>query len=197
MSEPTDGTIGGGDELLVPGSEDLGIVDVDAALDEELADEKPQSVQADTKAEGYGTTVVTVDGKDFEIGEPTVDIVLRIIKVFAGLAIRGEKVALRNLADVAKKPTLSARVVLFGALAAFSTEDVIALGSAVLQFPDDREGRKWLREHKLTLNPILRAFFLNLSQSDDLRESVDSFFVGLEMASSFLEATTKRASPKP
>jgi hypothetical protein len=135
---------------------------------------------------------VTVCGQEFTIGEPDVGVTLRILNVFGQLAVRGERVAVRALKSLAagSKETLqvSNRAAMFGMLAAMNKEDLIALGSAVLQFGDDRKGREFLRSGKgLALSPIIRALFLNVANSQDLKESLTDFFDGLGMMEVFLE----------
>jgi hypothetical protein len=135
---------------------------------------------------------VTVYDRDFVIGQPNLGITLRIINVMGQVGVRGERVAMRALQSLARgaqqAPTPSSRAALFGMLAALSVEDVIALGSAVLQFDDDREGRGWLRKgpdgQQLPLSPIVRALFLNIMQSEDLRDCLTDFFDGLRMTES-------------
>lgn len=137
---------------------------------------------------------VTVFDRDFAIGPPDLGITLRIINVLGQVGVRGERVAMRALNSLARgaqsAPTPSSRAALFGMLAALNVEDVIALGSAVLQFEDDREGRGFLRKppdgQQLPLSPIVRALFLNLMQSEDLRDCLVDFFDGLRMTESLL-----------
>ena len=138
------------------------------------------------------TRTVTVFDRDFVIGQPNLGITLRIINVFGQVGVRGEKVAMRALQSLGKgaqqAPTPSSRAALFGMLAALSVEDVIMLGSAALQFDDDREGRGFLRKapdgQQIPLSPIVRALFLNVMQSEDLRDSLTDFFDGLRMTES-------------
>lgn len=148
-------------------------VDLDAAVEAELEED------AGLAGAGYESNEITLAGRTFAIEEPKIGVIIQILKVLGGLAVRGERAALRQLQGVAKDPTLSNRVVIFGMLAALSEEDLIWLGAAVLQFDDIKEGRKWLRSVEIELAPLIKAFFLNLSQSRDLRESIDAFFVGL------------------
>ena len=139
---------------------------------------------------------VTVFGQDFVIGQPSLGITLRIINVLGQVGVRGERVAMRALQSLARgaqtAPTPSSRAALFGMLAALNVEDVIALGSAVLQFEDDREGRGFLRQspegRQLPLSPIIRALWLNVMQSEDLRDSLVDFFDGLRMTESMLSS---------
>jgi len=125
----------------------------------EEAPEQPKPVWAEKRT-------VTVFDRDFAIGPPNIGITLRIINVFGQVGVRGERVA------------------------ALQVEDVIALGSAVLQFEDDREGRGFLRKapegKQIPLSPIVRALFLNVMQSEDLRDCLVDFFDGLRMTEGLL-----------
>lgn len=139
---------------------------------------------------------VTVYGQDFVIESPNVGITLRIINCFGILGVRGERVAIRLLKSLAagtqsQTVQVSSRAALFGILAALNLEDMYSLGSAVLQFPEDKKGRAFLRDapegQTLPLSPLIRALFLNLSQSTDLRDAVTDFFDGLGMMEDLLE----------
>lgn len=165
------------DDLEV-GSEGLDEVDLEKTIEEELGEERVPV--------GYETNTVTLAGREFEIGEPSIGMIVEILKVVGRIAVRGEQAALRQLQGVSRDTVPSNRAVLFGMLAAFSVDDLVFLGAAVLQFPEFKEGRSWLRSVDLELAPLVKAFFLNLSQSQDLRESISSFFVGLGMADGIL-----------
>lgn len=153
----------------------------------EEAPEQPKPVWAEKRT-------VTVFDRDFAIGPPNIGTTLRIINVFGQVGVRGERVAMRALQSLARgaqaAPTPSSRAALFGMLAALQVEDVIALGSAVLQFEDDREGRGFLRKapegKQIPLSPIVRALFLNVMQSEDLRDCLVDFFDGLRMTEGLL-----------
>ena len=123
------------------------------------------------------------------IEPPDVGTTLRIINVFGNLGIRGERVAMRALATLGRgamqAPTPSGRAALFGMLAALNVADLYSLGSAVLQFKDDKKGVAWLENppegQQIPLSPLIRALFLNILQSDDLREALTDFFDGLNL----------------
>lgn len=164
----------------------------DAELDQIAAEEL-----APSRVLPYETNIVTLGGREFEIDEPDIGITVRIINIIGILLNRGEKTALRSIERLARQAQAdglgasaltqpSTRAVLFGVLAALNVEDLIAFGSTVLQFEDDREGRKWLRSVKLELAPLVRAFWLNVAQGTDLMEALRSFFVGLDVASDIL-----------
>lgn len=168
-------------------------IDLDAELEAEgVGEDEPEKALLPEWAE---TKRVRMYDRDFEIGEPDIGITLRIIRVIGVLGVRGEKSALRALQSLVDKgrpvPEVSWRAHLFGMLASLYEADLIALASAVLQFADDREGRKFLNNpptgHRLTLSPIIRAFWLNIAQSEDLRDALNDFFVGMGMTSDLLE----------
>jgi len=99
---------------------------------------------------------------------------------------------LKSLAAGTQSQTVqvSSRAALFGILAALNLEDVYSLGSAVLQFADDRKGKEFLRDapkgQTLPLSPLIRALFLNVLQSTDLRDAISDFFDGLGMMENLL-----------
>ena len=179
------------------------MTDEQVALDEyrDVPDDEMTEVEEDqtdeeapAKPEWAEQRTVTVFDREFAIGQPNLGITLRIINVLGQVGVRGERVAMRALQSLARgaqqAPSPSSRAALFGMLAALSVEDVIALGSAVLQFDDDREGRGFLRKapdgQQLPLSPIVRALFLNLMQSEDLRDCLVDFFDGLRMTEGLL-----------
>jgi len=167
----------------------------DDEMSEDLGEgEAAEETSAIPKPEWAEQRTVTVYDRDFVIEQPSLGITLRIINVLGQVGVRGERVAMRALSSLARgaeaAPTPSSRAALFGMLAALDIEDVIALGSAVLQFDDDRKGRGFLRQppgdQQLPLSPIIRALWLNVMQSEDLRDSLVDFFDGLRMTESLL-----------
>jgi len=153
--------------------------------------EKETAVLDETEAPaGYESNEITLAGRTFVIEEPKLGTIIQILKVLGGLAVRGEKVAQRSLQAVTRNPSLSNRVVLFGTIAALSESDLVWLGAAVLQFDDIKAGRKWLNSIELELAPLVKAFFLNLSQSQDLRDSISHFFAGLGSVDGLLGGMT-------
>ena len=120
------------------------------------------------------TNTITYSDRDFELAEPSTGIVLRILNTIGTIAVRAEGTASR----LVKKP--SNRAVLFGLLAEVTEADLIRLGSAVLQFEDDRAGRKWLKDQNLRVAPLVDALLINLQLSEDLTEAISNFFGGAE-----------------
>ncbi len=125
--------------------------------------------------------VVQYGEREFALEEPTAGMVLRILNVIGSVAIRAETAVRR----VMQEPT--GRAVLFGLLAVLSESDLIRLGSAVLQFEDDRKGRKWIKEQGVQVAPLVQALFINLRLSQDLVEALRSFFGGVESLGGMLE----------
>jgi len=124
------------------------------------------------------TNTITYFDREFELAEPSTGIVLRILNTIGTIAVRAEGTASR----LVKNP--SNRAVLFGLLAEVNEADLIRLGSAVLQFEDDREGRKWFKaqakEQNLRVAPLVDALLINLELSEDLTEAISNFFGGAE-----------------
>lgn len=175
-----------GDELDAA-DEDVQLeeVDVDAPLDEvdvdaEMAAEAEAGREVDAATRSaldrlLENPVVSLGGREFTIGEPDIGITLRIVNVIGRLGVRGEKIAARLI----QNPT--SRAVLFGMLAGLSIADLQEFASAVLQFEDEKEGRRFVRDlgrKGLKLAPIIKAFFLNYALSEDLRESLTNFTEG-------------------
>ncbi len=116
---------------------------------------------------------VTLDGRDFTLREPDFGIVLRLLNVIGDVGLRAEgkvRAALEHPTDTA---------LIFGLLAAMQPDDVLRLGSAVLQFPTEDEGVAWLQEHGVKIAPLVRAFVINASQSSDLIEAIENFTQGI------------------
>lgn len=176
-------------DLVDPGVEiDL---DYEVKAETEAEDDEAEELLPKWAAEG----VVEMYGRAFTITEPSIGITLRIIRVLGLLGVRGEKTAMRALRSLAEGSRLkleaSWRAAVFGMLAALQEEDLQALGSAVFQFEDDREGRRFMANpppgERLRLSPIIRAFWLNVAKSEDLQDALNDFFVGMGMTSSILE----------
>lgn len=144
---------------------------IEEIIEEELAQEPAAVEPIDCN--------VTIGDQIFELVEPTTGIVLRIINSISRIGMRGEKIALRSLSGIRSSATWS--MILFGILAAFQPADLIEFGSAVLQFDDPKEGRKFLKDqgNRLKIAPLVKAAFINVALSDDLVEIVDNFFAGL------------------
>jgi hypothetical protein len=139
--------------------------------------------RATTSDTGDGMDVVVQYGdREFILEEPSADIVLRILNVIGSVAMRAETAAER----VMKEPTN--RAVLFGLLAVLGEGDLIRLGSAVLQFDDDADGRKWLKGKGVLVAPLVKALFINLKLSRDLMEALRNFFGGVEAVMGVVEA---------
>jgi len=122
--------------------------------------------------------VVELGGRTFEIDEPNIGITLRIINVIGRIGVRGEKIASR----LVQNP--SSRAAVFGILAGLNVVDLYDFGSAVLQFEDEKEGRRFMKDlgpKGLKLAPLVKAFFLNYAQSDDLREALANFTMGQDL----------------
>jgi len=166
--------IEGDDEVLT--EEEIG-AELAAEAETAGADDAEEG-RKETLAEFLSDKTVIMGGRTFEIDEPDVGITLRIINAIGRVGLRGERLAAR----VIKSPT--SRAAIFGMLAGLQVDDLHHLGAAVLQFENEREGRKWLKDlgpKGLKLAPIVRAFFLNYAQSEDLREALGNFTEGQDL----------------
>ena len=134
---------------------------------------------------------VVLNGREFHIEEPSVEITLRILKVIGKVAMRAEEAATRAI----KNP--NRRTLLFALLSEVDEQDLINLGSAALQFKDDREGKRWLKENGIKVAPIVDALFLNLKLSTDLVEAVQSFLTGIEGLGTMLDQSIPIPVPIP
>jgi len=166
--------------------EELTPEDLDEMAAEEESDATPAEPQEQDPYAGFGDNKVIMDGRTFVIEEPDLGAVLGIVRVIGQLLVRGERAALRQLQSISRTPNIGMRTVLSGLLASLQVNDLVALGAHLLQFEDAKEGRSWLKEHKMRLNPLVKALFLNLAQSEDLRESIQSFFVGMQASETTL-----------
>ena len=134
---------------------------------------------------------IVLNEREFQIEEPSVEITLRILKVIGRVAMRAEEAATR----VMKNP--GRRTLLFALLSEVDEQDLINLGSAALQFDDDREGKRWLKENGIKIAPIVDALFLNLKLSTDLVEAIQSFLTGIEGLGTMLDQSIPIPAPAP
>jgi len=183
-----------------PETYEIPLDELDDRLDDELESDVPSGTSSNDVPVWAHEAAVEVYGRRFEIEPPTIGVTLRILNSFAGLAVRGERAVIRSLQSIAGRGgaqvQVSTRAALFGMLAVLNIEDLHALGAAVLQFEDDREGRKFLRNpppgEALKLAPLVRGLMLNLSKSDDLRDSLADFFDGMGMLENLVGGLTTK-----
>lgn len=131
--------------------------------------------------------VVTMHGEEFHLEEPSSDVVLRILRAIGGVGVRAESIVSR----AAQNP--SNRALMFGLLAVMEENDFAKLGSAVLQFEDDRKGRKFIKDGGLLFAPIIEALMINIKLSTDLADALSAFFGGIEV----LEALVAKVRLEP
>lgn len=131
--------------------------------------------------------VVVMHGRAFELGEPSTNVVIRILNVIGSLGVRAGKASgpFTGEAEFTGEGMVAALLsgvvsVAFGLLAVLSEHDLLKLGSAVLQFESDAEGRKWLLENGLQVTPLIQALFINIRLSSDLVQAVQAFLAGTE-----------------
>jgi len=141
--------------------------------------------------------VVVMNGKEFEIEAPDGLILLRVLKVVsrvlrkaegearaAGVALfRQAATALK--ADTAPEGEAKAKgedagmgelvqaATIF--LMALDQDDLLKFASAVLQFPDESYGVRWLQKNGLRLAPLVQALLYNFEQLDDVIGALQVF----------------------
>lgn len=123
--------------------------------------------------------MVEINGRKFEITEPSTGVLLRLLNVVGKVGLRAE----REVSDAIKalgSGGSTSGLMLMAVLAELSEDDLLKFGAAVLQFESEREGVKWLRENGLPLPALLEAAVLNFEKSQGL----------LEVLSGFLERVT-------
>jgi len=159
-------------------------------------DQMPSSDVLDALGSGQiSDPTIEMGERTFTIEEPSLEITLRILNALGRIALRGERAAEALL----RNP--SSRTALWGLLAVIDTGDLEKLGSALLQFEDDREGRKFIQALKATkqlrVAPLIKAFFLNWSLSTDLQEALANFTVGVAELQTALTIVLPKAQAPP
>ncbi|RKY13859.1 MAG: hypothetical protein DRP52_01665 [Planctomycetota bacterium] len=152
-------------------TDELALRELDDLIDEELTSETAPLEPLNT--------LVTIGGREFDLDIPSTGIVLRIIRSISKMGMRGERIALRSLSGIRSSATIT--MTLFGVFAAMQPADLCEIGAALLQFQDEKEGRKFLKDlgDDLKIAPLIKAAFINIELSDDLVEIVQNFFDGL------------------
>lgn len=122
--------------------------------------------------------------QEFVLGPPSTDVVLRILNVIGSLGVRSERAVTRLIDRLLEEGVEGAAVgslvgVAFSLLAVLNEADLLRLGSAVLQFEVDREGRQWIREQGVKIKPIIEALFANFRLCGDLAEGLGAFLEGI------------------
>lgn len=146
---------------------------------------------------------VVAHGQEFHLVEPPFGVVHRIVKILSRVGQRavrnaaigntivsvGDQAAAQQVAegeggtaaamDVAGEflSSLLSGVasVVFGILAEVTEHDLLCLGSAVLQFEDDADGRRWWTDRGLLYAPIVQALIINIRLSSDIQETIKAF----------------------
>jgi hypothetical protein len=128
-------------------------------------------------------TCIEMNGRRFEIAPPDGLIVIRTLKIIAEVLVRTEEASqelgaslAKSAMDVAegKKDGLQLTQVLT-LLSVLEEDDLLRLGSALLQFRNEREGVRWLQDTGVRLTPLMQALNLNLKQCDDIVDAIEVF----------------------
>jgi hypothetical protein len=111
---------------------------------------------------------VTLHGRQFQLSAPPLSVTLRLLNILGDVGIHAEE-RLKGLAG----RSLSAAV--YAVLAVLNEDEILRLGSALLQFQTEAEGVQWLSEHGVELAPLMDALFINLELSNDLMAALGNF----------------------
>ncbi len=147
------------------------------------------------------TNIVTMNGRDFEIGAPDALTLLRALKVVGRVVQRAEAdakaigLALFDAVSGSKKKkgaqedNLAQIVFLF--IAVLEEDDLLKFAAAMLQFKDEAEGVAWLRETGVRLTPLVQAVMKNLNQLDDVIGALQVFTPSLSGLLALRQMTTQ------
>jgi hypothetical protein len=115
---------------------------------------------------------VTLNGRVFELREPSTSTVLSILNVIGRVGMRAETAAAQTMSNP------SSRAIVFGLLAEMTVKDLTNLGVAVLQTdPKDKDTAAFI-EQNVKVTPLVQAFLINVSLSTDLVEAMRTFLSG-------------------
>lgn len=135
--------------------------------------------------------VVTLNGRTFELHEPSTSTVLSILNVIGKVGMRAETAA----AQAMRNP--SSRAIVFGLLAEMTMKDLTGLGVAVLQVDaKDKEVVAFI-EQNVRVAPLVQAFLINVSLSTDLVEAMQTFLSGTALLTGMVKAVQPNQTPTP
>jgi hypothetical protein len=127
--------------------------------------------------------VVTLNGRTFELHEPSTSTVLSILNVIGRVGARAETAA---FLQVMRQP--SSRAVVFSLLAEMTMKDLTNLGVAVLQVDArDKDTVAFIEQH-IRVAPLVQAFLINVSLSTDLVEAMETFLKGTALLTGMVKA---------
>lgn len=137
---------------------------------------------------------LTLADREFQIGEPNVLHLTRMLSVIGRVGARAEKVTtelgqglLRQvLPDNAESPPPAPLTAsLFPFLAVLTPEDLLILLAALLQFDNEPEGVRWLQKHPPQLGDVVQILSLNLQYAEGITAALQNFTMmlgGLNLA---------------
>ena len=142
------------------------------------------------------TNVVTIDGREFEIGEPNALHIVGLLQVVGRVGTRAQQVTadlgkavlsqtIPNEAEGAADAGPDLTTQIFAFLAVLKPDDLLDLMATLLQFDDAQAGARWLRKHPPTLQHVIDALTLNLRNSTAIVEALQNFtslVAGLDLA---------------
>jgi len=161
--------------------------------------------------------LVVMHDKEFHIEPPDGLVVLRILRTLSRVIQRAEQEAKTLGLEIFKQVTKEAadgestsapmglsddllqKILVFVSI--LEDEDLLKLGSGLLQFQDEAYGVRWLKKHGVKLAPLMQALVLNLQQLDDVVEALKVFtptLSGLRMMTTLsVAAKAAQDGPKP
>ncbi len=110
-------------------------------------------------------STVTVGGRDFVIGHPTIELYIRVIQFVTRLYSQGYQAAVLGLGVMAKAMAsdMSDTFVILKGIEALKPEDVLSLSALLLQVPE-AEGVAFIREHGWDPGWFIEALAVNAEQ---------------------------------
>jgi len=128
---------------------------------------------------------LTLSGKTFQIGEPNALHLVRLLSVVGKVGTRADAVALNmgkgllsqlvSNGEEGERAPVDLKSSLFPFLAALTSDDLLVLMSALLQFDDEQDGVRWLRKNPPTLGDVIQAVSLNLENVAGITEALANF----------------------
>ena len=132
---------------------------------------------------------VTLNGRVFDIQEPSTGTVLSILNVIGRVGMRAETAAAQAMSNP------SSRAIVFGLLAEMTMTDLANLGIAVLQVdPKDKDTVVFIQGN-IKVAPLVQAFLINVSLSTDLVEAMQTFLSGMALLTGMVKGVVPNQTP--
>jgi len=139
---------------------------------------------------------LTVHGREFLLTEPDGRIIVRLLNVVGAVGVRATAQVRKAMQEAAEAIAKQAKaggaegegiikagglnpMTVLSILASLEEADLLKIGSAALQFKDEREGIRWLDKEGVDLNGILKALMFNIELSGGIVDTLAGFIAGL------------------